>query len=170
MKIDTVFIYTLSDDSGVRYIGKSKNPKLRFKKHLKECRQKITAKEKWIFSLLSNGKKPVLEILEEIVNYDWQNTEIYWISQFKVWGFKILNGTSGGEGSDGFKGKKHSKTTKLIMREKALLNRNRNAKLNKQQIQEIKKLQNLNYKEIGKLYGVSSSCVWRIKTGKCYTI
>lgn len=166
MKI--VYIYTLSDENEVRYVGKSKNPQLRLKKHLRECKQKRTAKEKWIYSLLTNGKKPILEILDEVHVSNWEQTEVYWIAQFKAWGFKILNSTSGGEGSDGFKGKKHSSNTKLLMRKSALLNLN--PKLTKQQVEEIKSIQNITYKEIGKLYEVSPSCVWRIKTNKTYKV
>jgi DNA-binding XRE family transcriptional regulator len=42
------FIYTLSDSSGVRYIGKSDFPLERFRYHLKECKKQRTYKEKWI--------------------------------------------------------------------------------------------------------------------------
>ena len=110
------YIYTLSDKSGIRYIGKSNNPFYRFKIHLKECKRKKTRKEKWINSLLKRGELPIVEILEEIEEVNWQFFEIYWISQFKAWGFSILNGTDGGEGSNGFKGRKHSEKSKNKVR------------------------------------------------------
>lgn len=112
------FIYTLSDASGIRYIGKSNNPLYRFKVHLKECKLKRTRKEKWIFSLLEKGNKPILEILEEIEDSNWEHAESFWISQFKAWGFNILNGTDGGDGSNGFKGKTHTEETKQKLRNK----------------------------------------------------
>ena len=48
--------------------------------------------------------------------------EEFWISLAKSWGFNLTNGTSGGEGSNGFKGKKHSEETKRKLREKTLMN------------------------------------------------
>ena len=88
------YIYTLSDDLGIRYVGKSNNPESRLKIHLKECKKKRTHKENWIFSLKQDGKLPILEILDEIDLKDWCFFESYWISQLKAWGFDLLNGTS----------------------------------------------------------------------------
>jgi len=110
------YIYTLSDKTGVRYIGKSNDPLTRFKVHLKESKYKRTRKEKWIFSLLNNNEKPILEILDEVEECDWEFFERFWISQFKSWNFLIINGTDGGEGSNGFEGKVHSKETKLKLK------------------------------------------------------
>jgi hypothetical protein len=108
----TTFIYTLSDSNGqVRYVGKSNNPNYRFKKHLIESKKAKTYKEKWINTELSNNRKIFLDIIDEVENEDWSFWESYWISQFITWGFNLVNGTSGGEGSDGFKGKKHSLET-----------------------------------------------------------
>jgi hypothetical protein len=113
------FIYTLSDKNGVRYIGKSNEPSLRLKVHLKESKYKRTRKEKWINSLLEKEEFPIMEIIDEVDDTDWEFFEIYWIAQFKAWGFDIINGTDGGEGSNGFKGKKHSEETKIELRKKS---------------------------------------------------
>ena len=115
----STFIYTLSDDSGIRYVGKSDYPFDRLKNHLKECHKKRTKKERWLYELKCLGKKPIVEILEEIKTDEWENAEIYWIAQLKCWNFKLLNGTEGGEGSNGFKGKTHSEETKNKIRIKA---------------------------------------------------
>ena len=113
------FIYTLSDRNGVRYIGKSNEPFLRLKVHLKESKYKRTRKEKWINSLLEKEEFPIMEIIDEVDDTDWEFFEIYWIAQFKAWGFDIINGTDGGEGSNGFKGHTHSEETKIELRKKS---------------------------------------------------
>ena len=41
-------IYTLSDDHGVRYIGKTKNIKYRYYRHIYESKNGKTYKENWI--------------------------------------------------------------------------------------------------------------------------
>lgn len=168
------YIYTLSDDSGIRYVGKSDNPVGRLHKHLKECKMKRTHKEKWIFSLKESGKIPILEILDEIESREWCFFESYWISQLKSWGFNLLNGTSGGEGSDGFRGKKHSEETKEKLRKSSTGKKgvpmhgtkNGRAKINEEIVKEIKTLlrdTNLTHKEISSRFsGVSKSTVSQI--------
>ena len=111
------YIYTLSDSNGIKYLGKSDYPDKRLKIHLKECKKKRTRKEKWIKNLLDKGETPILEIIDVVDLSDWSFFESYWISQLRTWGFPILNGTDGGEGSNGFKGKKHTEETKNKLRE-----------------------------------------------------
>lgn len=113
------YIYTLSDETGIRYVGKSNNPTRRFKDHLKECKKRRSHKEKWLYSIIQSGEKVTLEILDEIKEDEWNFSEIYWICQLKSWGFSLVNGTMGGEGSDGFKGKKHTLETKAKCAEAA---------------------------------------------------
>lgn len=170
------FIYTLSDEKGIRYVGKSNNPEKRLKMHLKECKLKRTIKEKWIFSLKLSGESPKLEIIDEVNVDEWIFFEIYWISQLKSWGFNLLNGTSGGEGSDGFRGRKHSDKTKLIIKEKVkkqnfnLIKGEKNgfSKLTNKQADEIRNIKNISYKEIAKIYNVSKNTIGRIKRKETY--
>ena len=117
------YIYALTDEhKNIRYIGKSNNVEVRYKYHLKESKQKRTHKEKWINSMLEKNIKPGFFILEECAFSDWILMEEFWISLAKSWGFNLTNGTSGGEGRNGFKGKKHSEETKRKLREKTLMN------------------------------------------------
>ena len=117
------YIYALTDENeNIRYIGKSNNVEIRYRYHLKESKQKRTHKEKWINSMLEKNIKPGCFILEECAFSDWILMEEFWISLAKSWGFNLTNGTSGGEGSNGFKGKKHSEETKQKLREKTLMN------------------------------------------------
>lgn len=111
------YIYALLDEhNNIRYIGKSNNVKHRFNIHLKEAKKKRTHKEKWINSMLENKLKPHYLILDECRLSDWILFEQYWIDQTKAWCFDLTNGTSGGEGSNGFKGKTHSDETKQKLR------------------------------------------------------
>ena len=75
------YIYTLSQNGIIFYIGKTNNLDKRLSNH------KITY-----------GKNIVLEVLEETDN--WKSDEKYWIEQFKQWGFKLENGNKGGGGVD----------------------------------------------------------------------
>lgn len=114
-----VHIYCLTDESGlIRYVGKSENVLLRYKSHLKQSKYKRTYKEKWINSMLENGFKPGYFILDTCIYGEWSFWESYWINQLMSWGFKLTNGTSGGEGSDGFRGRKHTEITKQKISDK----------------------------------------------------
>lgn len=92
-----VYIYTLSDSTGVRYVGKTKNKNSRLRMHMFEAKRGFSHKSNWINKLSSNGLKPILEIIDEVSEIDWEFWEKYWISQFKAWGFRLVNGTEGGE-------------------------------------------------------------------------
>lgn len=111
--MEKTYIYALIYEDVVKYIGKANNPVIRRKKHLRECKFKRTKKEKWIFSKLKEKEKIELLILDEVDENNWSFFEQHWISLFKSWGFNLLNGTDGGEGSNGFKGRKHTDETKL---------------------------------------------------------
>lgn len=95
----TSFIYTLKDPitNEIRYVGKTIYLEYRLKRH---CGINLarTRKEKWIESLLVIGLKPVIEIIDEVPLHEWKFWEIYWISQFKTWGFNLTNGDNGGQG------------------------------------------------------------------------
>ena len=67
--------------------------------------------------MIENNLKPGLEILDKCKYKDWQLMEEMWIGLFKSWNIKLVNGTRGGEGSNGFSGKKHSEKTKQKLTE-----------------------------------------------------
>jgi hypothetical protein len=120
----TTFIYSLSDPrtNQIRYIGKSDNPKIRLESHLKD--KKFNHKVNWIRSLSILKLKPIVEVVDEVAEDEWQFWEIHYISLFKSWGFKLTNSTLGGEGlsdptgeiakkiSESLKGQVQSKETK----------------------------------------------------------
>ena len=69
-------------DSNKVYIGKTKNS--RYCNHLK-----------------TYGPNIIYTIIDEIDSLDkedWKPLEVYWISQFKIWGFDVLNKNNGGGG------------------------------------------------------------------------
>lgn len=106
------FIYTLSDPISmeIKYIGKTKNLKDRLQRHMSPCNLKQTwqSKTKWLKYLKNNNLKPVMEQLDIGDENNIDHLEIFWISQFKSWGFKLKNETIGGDGCD-WTGKKHTK-------------------------------------------------------------
>lgn len=92
------YIYALIDPTTerVRYVGKSNNPQLRHKEHIREAKsERLTRKQVWIGSLLDTGVEPILEILEEVDDYEWQVAERTYIWSF---GPSLTNATSGGDG------------------------------------------------------------------------
>lgn len=75
------FIYYLENNKVIFYIGKTKNPRSREADWKREF-----------------GEEIKLFILDEVEEYEWKIWEMYWISQFKTWGFKLINQNKGGGG------------------------------------------------------------------------
>jgi len=99
-----VKIYSLSHPitNEIRYIGKTVEVLgERLRKHLQ--RKDETYRYYWIKSLLKDGLKPKIELIDECCEDDWRWCEKYWIEQFKCWGFRLVSMCDGGLGSDGMK-------------------------------------------------------------------
>jgi len=79
--MEKYYIYTLSKDGLIFYIGKTLNLDKRLANH------KTTY-----------GNNILLEVLDETTN--WKSEEIFWIEQFKQWGFNLKNKNKGGGGRD----------------------------------------------------------------------
>lgn len=92
------FIYILIDPrtNQVRYVGKTDNLRKRYNHHL--IYNGKSHKTSWIKNLKSDNQKPIMEVVDEVLLVDWKFWERYWISQFKTWGFDLVNNTDGGEG------------------------------------------------------------------------
>jgi excinuclease UvrABC nuclease subunit len=86
-----IFIYTLSDprDGLIKYVGKTINLKQRFNTYIKQAKNNTRNNLviNWVKKLLKLGLKPQMIVLDEYDSSDWEWLEIYWISQFKAWGF-----------------------------------------------------------------------------------
>lgn len=122
----TTFIYALCEpdnEDAVRYIGKSNNPKQRLICHFRDARNgEETHKADWLRKLVNQGKKPVIEILFEVLDKEWQRWERATIRFFKAVGADLVNGTDGGDGVSWpgelhpLFGRGHSEETKIKMR------------------------------------------------------
>jgi len=175
------FIYSLEYPIGnIRYIGKADNPKKRLENHIKEAKHRNkNHKDNWINSL---AESPILNIIEETTYEHWQDREAYWINFYKEKGFNLVNGTNGGEGSNGFKGKTHSKETKDILSKLAMgrifsqenINKisgenNCRCKLKDDEVREIFRLyheQNLNFREIAEKYNLTQEYIRQLIRGR----
>jgi len=95
-------IYGLSSSESpdnIRYVGKAKSPKDRLRRHISKYNLKEdTYKNRWIKLELLKGNKIEIKVIEEVKNDNWEDLEIYWISEYKKLGYKLTNATIGGDG------------------------------------------------------------------------
>lgn len=115
-----VRIYTLADartPNEVRYVGKTvQSLKRRRDEHVWDAKKSCKTGENnhrinWIKHVLDEGSDIVIESLEEVIvqeRVEWEILERYWISQFKCWGFNLVNEAVGGEGAYGVKPSKET--------------------------------------------------------------
>jgi hypothetical protein len=99
--METTNIYILIDPRNnlVRYVGKANNVSQRYRAHLNKARKHQVHKANWVKCLKELGLKPIIEVIDTVPINDWVFWETYWISQFKTWGFDLINYTDGGDGS-----------------------------------------------------------------------
>lgn len=102
----TTFIYALNapDTGECRYVGKSDRPDVRFYNHVRLAHRTKNHKDCWIVSLLTQGRIPKLEILDEVPRSEWEFWEREYIRVFRAIGFKLTNSAEGGSGGNGRKG------------------------------------------------------------------
>lgn len=93
---DPLFIYELIDPetNEIRYIGKTKNLKKRYRSHLYTSKLKRTHKECWINKLLSKNKKPIMKVKIITVEKHINDSEQREIKNYK----NLTNLTGGGDG------------------------------------------------------------------------
>ena len=98
--MNTTNIYTLTDPitKEVRYVGKANNVSQRYKAHLNGARKHQIHKKNWINGLKKLKLKPIIDVIDIVPIDEWVFWETYWISQFKTWGFNLINYTNGGDG------------------------------------------------------------------------
>lgn len=113
MENNNVNIYALYDpiSDTPKYIGKTINSlEFRLRKHIeKSIKNRKTIKDCWIISLVDKGLKPKIEIIDIVPQDEWQFWEKHYICLYKSWGFKLKNGTEGGDGTG--KSYKHTQET-----------------------------------------------------------
>lgn len=99
--MNTVYIYILKDqNNNIRYVGKTTNIKRRLYSHIAEAKLNKSKRYvlNWIRQLLLNNQKPILEVIEECNENNWQEREIYWISYYKELIPDLCNLCDGGTG------------------------------------------------------------------------
>ena len=79
-------IYTLKhpDTKEIRYVGKTvQQLKYRLATHISRSKKyRYAYVNCWIYSLLQEGKKPIIELIEEVEDNLWEEKEIYWIQYY----------------------------------------------------------------------------------------
>lgn len=85
--MEKCYIYKLIDPitNKVRYVGKTKNKlNVRLSQHISKSKTNYKSHVyDWIRKLQCSGNKPIIELIEECFENNWEEREIYWISQFK---------------------------------------------------------------------------------------
>jgi len=100
-------LYSLSDETGVRYIGITQQKlSTRLSAHISSCKQAFKNKKSrhhrhcWIKSLLDKDLKPIITLLSEFdTHLEACQSEINTIKLYK----NLVNSTSGGEGTLNYK-------------------------------------------------------------------
>lgn len=107
------FIYELVDPSNgnIRYVGKTVNPKERYRKHLTQ--KNNSYKNQWLKSIYPN--KPIMDIKGFYPNDIVDFIEIELIDLHLKRGIKLTNITKGGDGGATFLGKKHTSKSKGLI-------------------------------------------------------
>lgn len=119
--METTFIYLLHNGNDIPlYIGKTNNIKDRYYKHKKKF-----------------GSNICIEVLDIVDNNNWKFWECYWISQFKTWGFTLLNKNNGGGGSTNCIFSKE-RSLKISNKNKGKTSPNKGRKLSKEHKDKIK--------------------------------
>lgn len=101
-------IYSLSDNTGIRYIGQSKNINKRYAQHcsINQNRGKRPVSI-WLTDLALKGIKPELSIIEATDSLNIR--EIYWINYFRSNNYVLLNISDGGQSMTHLKRAKQNK-------------------------------------------------------------
>ena len=174
MFMKTVYIYLLKDqNNNIRYVGKTNNIKKRLSAHISESLKNKGRRYvlNWIFNLLENNQKPIIEIIEECNIHNWEERERFWISFYKKIIPNLCNNADGGLGGSGVK---NYTENEIEIRRKAM------SRLMSKFSEEDKIIiwnsiqNNMEFKDINKLYsnytrqmdfGVRNGRQWRHITG-----
>lgn len=96
------YIYVLKDpkNNEIRYVGQTNDLKRRYNSHLSRCLREydceyFTHKSRWLRTILLNGFKPIIEVLETCESLEKSNErEKYWIDKMSQDGLKLTNSHS----------------------------------------------------------------------------
>lgn len=96
-------IYHLSDPitNEIRYVGYTNQSLIRrLQLHISHSNKNKTYVQKWIRSL---DLLPIITLIEDCTENDWQEREKYWIKFYREQGVRLCNLTNGGEGTPNLK-------------------------------------------------------------------
>ena len=104
-------LYSLSDDTGIRYIGITKQKlSSRVSGHMASCKQAFKNKKSrhhrhcWVKSLLDKNQVPIVHLLNSFnTSEEVKQAEIETIDEYKKLGYNLVNATSGGDGIRDYK-------------------------------------------------------------------
>lgn len=94
-----ICIYGLVDPhepDRIRYVGKTNDPANRLAMHVYQAKKGQTHKDRWVRTLIRDGRKPAIVELEWVDDDQWQDEERRWIAKLSG----LCNTTAGGEGVD----------------------------------------------------------------------
>lgn len=165
----------------IRYVGKTNDPVVRLRFH-RDGHGKAPKCKSWIQSIQRLGYQPLLEILEEVTDLNWQDRERFWIAQQRLLvGSKLTNICEGGRGvivthltrehvlkiANANRGKKRTPEQRARMsasspRRKSAADHLPRFAFDIQKTKEMHALLEggLGLKEIGVRYGISKPAVW----------
>lgn len=94
----TIYALLCPDTRAVRYIGKADDPYRRLKSHMSEAPRLRRPVNLWLRRLRSDGKVPILEIIETCPAAAWPDRERHWIETYRQRGDGLLlNLAEGGD-------------------------------------------------------------------------
>jgi hypothetical protein len=99
-KLVTIYKLLCPISLDIRYIGKTVNI---VRRRLDHCRYKDPNKyflskiDIWGNELVTNGLKPIFEIITTCTESEWRNLEMFWIKKYRDEGLNLLNTTNGGD-------------------------------------------------------------------------
>lgn len=97
-------VYTLSDETGTRYVGQSRNAKRRRNWHIGAARRNHPGHVyDWIRDLLARKMLPEVTVLEVCPAAEADSRESYWIARKREEGCALTNATVGGCGARGWR-------------------------------------------------------------------
>ena len=96
------YIYTLIDPitDVVKYVGKSKTPKARYKQHINKLDKTMTPKKIWLLGLFEKGLKPEMEIVEKITDEAGREREQHFVTMHEATTLNIHNPKKGMKSRD----------------------------------------------------------------------
>lgn len=113
-----IYLLRCPRTGSVRYVGfTSQKVSARIRRHKQEAlRGNRNHRSTWLFSLLSMGLAPLVEIVEHGRGIGWQEAERRWIKHFRAAGANLVNGTDGGDGKPGHKSNKSPEERSALAR------------------------------------------------------